>query len=68
MQSLDASKAVQELDLIAKTTENIDNTIKTNLKGLTVQDVGLGELYSEIKGLITSGNVEGINDLIDDKN
>ena len=66
LQSLDASKAVQELDLIAKTTENIDNTIKTNLKGLTVQEVGLGELYSEIKDLITSGNVEGINALIND--
>jgi TP901 family phage tail tape measure protein len=64
LQSLDASKAVQELDLFTKTTENIDNIVRTNLKDLTVQDVGLGEVYSKIKTDILSGDLERINAVI----
>ena len=57
LESLDASSAVKQLDLVAKTQENIFNLTKENLKGQgeTVQSLGLGRVFQDIQDKITSG-------------
>jgi TP901 family phage tail tape measure protein len=62
--SLDASSAVKQLDLVAKTQENVFNVVKENLKGQgeTLQTSGLGSVFQEIRDKISSGKEIKIGD------
>ena len=62
LNSLDASAAVQQLNLVAQTTENIDNIAKENLKVQDIQKSDLAGKFSKIKNTILSGSEVDISE------